>query len=269
MNILINISQIAIITGDNPYQSKRDFLINFWEKFDKKDFDEYKEKIKFVKENDIEIINKLSKKNKLNLENELKNCLESNNINDFKKAKTELLNKVDNLSEKEKNEISNSINNLTNTNFGTKNENDITKIYESMTGKTFIKDNFYKKKCIIKNDLFNIYIGGKIDGIDSDKTHIIEIKNRVKNLFYKLRDYEKVQLMCYLYLYSIEKGHLVEALKNKLNPEINVIELSYDVEYMNYIINKLIIFGNYFVNFMNDDLLKKNILLKKDEISFD
>lgn len=268
MNILINISQIAIITGDNPYQSKRDFLINFWEKFDKKDFDEYKEKIKFVKENDIEVINKLSKKNKLNLDNELKNCLESNNINDFKKAKIELLNKVENLSEKEKNEISNSINNLTNTNFGTKNENDITKIYENMTGKIFIKDNFYKKKCIVKNNLFNIYIGGKIDGIDSDKTHIIEIKNRVKNLFYKLRDYEKVQLMCYLYLYSIEKGHLVEALKNKSNPEINVIELIYDVEYMKYIINKLIIFGNYFVNFMNDDLLKKNILLKKDEISF-
>ena len=39
MNLLINISQIAIITGDNPYQSKRDYLIDFWKKYDKNDYE--------------------------------------------------------------------------------------------------------------------------------------------------------------------------------------------------------------------------------------
>jgi hypothetical protein len=269
MNILINISQISIITGDNPYQSKRDFLISFWEKFNKNDFDEYKEKIKFIKDNDLEIIKKLSNKNKINIESELKNCLESNNINDLDKNKKELFEKIDNLSEIEKKEITKSIKNVTNTNFGIKNENDITKLYENISGNIFLKDDIYRKKVIIKNNIFNLYIGGKIDGIDSNKTYIIEIKNRVKNLFYKLKEYEKVQIMCYLYLFSIDKGHLVEALKNNSSTDINIIEVLYDKNYMDNIIKKLIIFSNFFVNFFNNDIMKKNLLLKKDEINFD
>lgn len=269
MNILINISQVAILTGDNPYQSKRDFLINFWEKYNKNDFNEYKEKVKFIKQNDIDIINNLSIKNKLNIENELKNCMKSTDVNELKKAKKELFDKIDNLSEIEKNNITKSITNVTNTNFGIRNENDITKLYENMTNKIFIKDDIYRKKCIIKNNLFNVYIGGKIDGIDSDKTHIIEIKNRVKNLFYKLREYEKVQIMCYLYLFQIEKGHLVEALKKKSDSQINIIEVLYDKNYMDNIIEKLIVFGNYFNNFMNSDVLKKQILINNDEILFE
>jgi len=42
MELIINISQIAIITGHNQYKTKRDFLIEFWQKYDKKDVDKTK-----------------------------------------------------------------------------------------------------------------------------------------------------------------------------------------------------------------------------------
>ena len=32
MELLLNISEIAIITGDNKFKSKREYLIDFWKK---------------------------------------------------------------------------------------------------------------------------------------------------------------------------------------------------------------------------------------------
>lgn len=268
MNIIINISQIAIITNDNPYQSKRDFLIDFWSKYDKNDFNEYKSNINFVKQNDFDIIDKILTKNNIKFNKELNECCQTNNIEDLEKSKDKILDKIDVLTTNEKNEIKKSIKNITNTSFGTRNENDITKIYEDKTGVKIIKDNIYKRKTIIKNNIFSILIGGKIDGINEEKTYIIEIKNRVKNLFYKLREYEKVQIMCYIYLFSVNKGCLIEALKTKTSTNINIIEIYYDENYMNNIIEKLNLFGIFFENFMKNDIKKKNLLLKNDEIEF-
>ena len=56
MELIINISQIAIITGDNQYKTKRDFLIEFWQKYDKKDYEKFSKSLGFIKESDKEII---------------------------------------------------------------------------------------------------------------------------------------------------------------------------------------------------------------------
>ena len=58
----------------------------------------------------------------------------------------------------------------------------------------------------------------------------------MKKLFNTLRSYEKVQLMCYLYIFGAAKGFLVEALKNKTGTNIGIIECTYDNEYMQTII---------------------------------
>jgi hypothetical protein len=134
MNLLINISQIAIITGDNIYQNKRDFLINYWEKFDKNDYEKFKNITNFSKNTDEEIIEKITKKNKIDIKVELEKSITLDNTNDLDSLKKSILNKIDNISIEDKNKISKSLQNITNTNFGTKNENDITSIYENMTG---------------------------------------------------------------------------------------------------------------------------------------
>jgi hypothetical protein len=268
MNLLINISQIAIITGDNIYQNKRDFLINYWEKFDKNDYEKFKNITNFSKNTDEEIIEKITKKNKIDIKVELEKSITLDNTNDLDSLKKSILNKIDNISIEDKNKISKSLQNITNTNFGTKNENDITSIYENMTGLKIIKDDKYRKKNIIKTNDFNISIGGKIDGINFETNCIIEIKNRVNKLFYSLRSYEKVQIICYMYLFNSFKGHLVEAYKKKDNTQINIIEVDFDNDYMNIIIEKIFKFGIFFNNFIKDDNIKLKILNSNDEIDF-
>ena len=51
MKLTISANYVSIITGDNIYQKRRDFLINFWKKEDKEDFNNFKDLTKFVKKN--------------------------------------------------------------------------------------------------------------------------------------------------------------------------------------------------------------------------
>jgi len=260
MNLLINISQIAIITGDNPYKSKRDYLIEFWEKYDKKDYDICVNDIKYIKESDKQIIENISKKYKVDITNEMKSCMESKTTCELNTIKNNIINKITDISPKEKEELSKSLNNVTNTNFGTINETNITKIYENMKKTSIIKDDKFKRKRIIQRDKFNISIGGKIDGIDPENDTIIEVKNRIHKLFYTLKEYEKVQIMCYIHIFSSKKAHLIEALKKKDNTTINIIEVNYDETYMNNIIQKLELFGNFFYEFMKNKQMRIEIL---------
>lgn len=268
MDLIINISEIAIITGDNKYKTKREYLIDFWKKNVKDDFNKYKEITSFIKETDDDVIKKISNNNNIDLSNELKNCIKSKNTNDLNTLKTVIFEKIGNLKEEDKKELTKSITNLTNTKFGIKNENDVTKIYENMTGKKIVKDNKYHKIKLFQIDDLNIYIGGKIDGISSDSSTIIEVKNRVHKLFYDLRNYEKVQIMSYMYLFSIFKSHLVEAHKKKDETNINIIEVLFDKTYMDYIINKIVIFIRFFSIFINDHESKINLLKNNIEIDF-
>ena len=75
---------------------------------------------------------------------------------------------------------------------------------------------FYKRaqgECRGTWGAFTWYVGGKIDAIDDDRTLLIEIKNRVNRLFYRIPFYETVQVQAYLHLLDLERGVLVECLK--------------------------------------------------------
>ena len=176
---------------------------------------------------------------------------------------------MENLSESEKKEITQSIMNVTNTTFGIKNEFDITKLYEQRTGNIILKDNKYHKTKIYDLGDYTIYIGGKIDGLNNDSGSIIEVKNRVNKLFYTLRDYEKVQITCYMFLFGTSKGHLVEAFRKKDGTDINIIEVNFDENYMSYIFDKIILFAKFYSKFIKNEEMKINILKNKEEITFD
>jgi len=269
MELVINISQIAILTGHNIYQSQRDYLINFWKKTNKDDFLKYKELTSFEIKDDKTVFNNIAKKHKLDIHNDLYKCYNSKNTNDLDKNRNALLAKVDKLNEKEKKEITESIKNLSNTRFGVKNEDDVSKIYEKMMNCEINKDNLFVKKNVIENKKFSIKVGGKIDGINKQDGSIIEIKNRMKKLFYELRDYEKIQLMCYLYLFQAPKGYLVEAYKKKDGTDVNIIECTYDENMMNKIINVLHNFGEYYYKFMKNHDLKIELLTNEEfELDF-
>ena len=182
--------------------------------------------------------------------------------------KEEILKKMVNLSEVDKTEITRSITNVTNTKFGIRNETDVTKLYENMSGQIIIKDDKYRKIKLFDVGDCHVSIGGKIDGINADGNIIIEVKNRIHKLFYVLRDYEKVQIMCYMHLFNVRKGHLVEAHKKKDGTEINIIDVDYDNEYMNNIFRKIADFTLFFNNFILNHDAKINLLKNNDDIDF-
>ena len=262
MELVLTISQISILTGHNIYQSKRDYLINFWKKTNVEDYEKYKDLTGFELKDHKTVFQNISKKNNLELNNDLYKCYNSKNANDLEKNKQDILEKVKNLNEKDKKEITDSIMNLSNMRFGVKNETDVCKIYEQMMNCEIVKDNLFVKEKVIedKKSKFSIILGGKIDGINKKDGTIIEIKNRMNKLFYELRGYEKVQLMCYLYLFKSTKGYLVEAYKKKDGTDINVISCEYDEEMMNKIINVLNDFGKYYMKFLKNHSMKLELL---------
>jgi hypothetical protein len=272
INLLFNISEIAIITGDNKFKTKRDFLIDFWKKNLENDYMEYKKLTEFTKETDLEKIENISKKYKLDIQKDLNKLDNISNISDLNIVKNSIIekakDKTNNLSENEKKEIIKSVENVSNTQFGTQNEGDVLTIYQNLTKNKIIKDDKYRKTKIYSGNNFNIYIGGKIDGINVDNGYIIEIKNRIHKLFYALRDYEKVQIICYMYLFGSENAHLVESFRSKNNTNINIIDVKYDEEYMENIILKLFNFCNYYINFIRNHDLKISIMKNSNEIDF-
>ena len=73
-----------------------------------------------------------------------------------------------------------------------------------------------------RGDKYCLIIRGKVDGL-SDGT-IVETKNRTKYLFNELRDYERVQLECYMFLTGLEYALLTE----HYNDDSNCIKYTHD-----------------------------------------
>jgi hypothetical protein len=269
MNFYIHISQLAILTGDNPYQSKKDYLLDFWKKNHPEDYCMYTERLKekdMIPEKDIEIIEKIAKKYKATIKYEENPKVE--NVKELEMQKKEILQNMEQVitNEEDKKKMMKAVTNLTNTQFGTHNEMDVTKLYEEKMGYSIVKDDIYRKRLIYeKKDeedqiLYRVYIGGKIDGIEPESHTIIEIKNRVRSLFYKLRDYEKTQLYGYMHLHHATRSHLVEALRTKKGTKINIIEVEKEDVYMEEVLRKTIHFIEFYNTFIHSESMKCKLI---------
>lgn len=95
---------------------------------------------------------------------------------------------------------------------------------------------FYKKS-VGTIDGVTVFVGGKIDGITEDRSLVVEIKNRIRRLFYKVPFYEIVQLQCYLHLLNVDKGVIVECLNGSdESSAMNVVPVSRDLHLWNTIL---------------------------------
>ena len=245
MNIYLNISDLAIITGDNKFKNIEEFTQSLIKKYfpSKLSVDNVE-----IETDNLKKLVKGCSKNGIDISCELKQLSDAKNIEELKEQKKRLHSKMNTITDENiKKEMKKCVDNVSNTTFGTNNEDDVLKICEKMFDRKIIKDNFYKRTCIYEDNENGIkwFIGGRIDGIDENGS-IYEIKNRIHKLFYELREYEKVQLMSYLYLFGCKKGYLVECLKNN-NNALNIIEVNYDNNYFEKnIMEKLILYIIYF-----------------------
>jgi hypothetical protein len=113
-----------------------------------------------------------------------------------------------------------------NTSIGTHAEAGVARLIAEEAGKgggEFAKDDRFvmRRVCdVFTGDgrLVPVYVGGKCDGVRTDASGmrtIVEIKNRVKRLFNRLVDYERVQLLAYLFVYHCASGTLVERFQDQ------------------------------------------------------
>jgi hypothetical protein len=72
-------------------------------------------------------------------------------------------------------------------------------------------DCLHKKLVTTTADGTQWYLCGRVDALMPESRTVVEIKNRVRGLFNRVASYEKIQIMCYMYLLDYEKALLVEA----------------------------------------------------------
>lgn len=66
-----------------------------------------------------------------------------------------------------------------------------------------------------------VYLSGKVDGYDYRSCMVIEIKTRMDRLSKEIREHEKVQILCYMYLSGCTKARFIELFHDE----------SYEIEY--------------------------------------
>ena len=264
MSNCIFASDLAIITGDNRFKSIVEIIRKIWERNYPDDYQNTLKKLcdrnldLRIDETDMECIERISKKNNLSLD--MTNCLNSNNLDKLSINKQNLLAKCENLDKEQNNKIKESINNLSNTNFGTQHESYAINKYCNMLDVRVIQINRFFKKDLGSYKDTNWIIGGKIDGLRKDNI-IVEVKNRINKLFFKLRDYEKVQIYAYLYILDYKEAHLVEFLNKNEDHKINILEILFDLNYWkNHILVKIYKFIKFFHKFLETESLKVMLL---------
>ena len=282
-NIFICASDLAVITGHNPYKEKCEIILKYWKKHFKMDYLNTKEFMKNnkigekIEETHMECLERIAKENNLNVADVKKGlykCLDSKNTESLQNDKEKLISDVlKKLPEKQKTEFKESVNHITNTQFGIRYENNGVEIYKNLTGNLVEKSSKYHKEelFIIDNEIDNSMdiwsIGGKVDGIafeEDNSKRILEIKNRVNKLFNVVRDYEKVQCYAYMYALDIPKIHLAEILKSRRNNNMNIFDIQFDENFwQKEILDNISNFVDDFYDFVKDPK-RKIELLKSD-----
>ena len=106
------------------------------------------------------------------------------------------------------------------TTHGTRSEDKTSNKIAEDTGAVLVKDNALYNLTVLEMDDVHFVITGKVDrievGQDGSKT-LVEIKNRTRGLFKKLREYENVQVQVYLQMLGLLHAKLVEQYNNMTN----------------------------------------------------
>jgi hypothetical protein len=181
------------------------------------------------------------------------------NVDKIKENKQQVIKKIDNSCKKEKEILKKNLESFSNTNFGIKKENSVVGLFQEKRGERVIIDTKFYKKLLFNHNNIKWYVGGRVDGYLEDGT-IIEIKNRIYKLFYRLRDYERIQIQTYMYIFDTTKGILVESIRGKLN----IIDVEFNEESYQDIKEKIKSFSNFFNNFISN-IKQKTILLMGTE----
>ena len=219
-------------------EDEKSEIQNFMENIDNLKLDKKK-----LEEKKKKIIEKFDEKDK----KEVAKILSSAESIKKEANKKAVIKKIVAAQKKETAELKKNMENFGNRNFGTKNETNVVKLFEDKRGEPVILDNKFHKKVLFKHNNVKWYIGGRVDGLLEDGT-IVEIKNRMHRLFYRLKDYERIQIMSYMYIFDTDNGVLVESISGRMN----IIDVEFSDIGFEKVKDKLKTFAKFFYNFLGD-----------------
>ena len=139
-NVYISASQLYIITGLDRFGKLCPLLIKYWEKINAKDYYKYVYdiqdiySIEHLDETFYETVQRLSKKNNLDIMKQVQECLKSKNASNMIKVRSNIINKIEKakINKEDKNLLLKNVKNLTNTNYGTVQEGNVIDNYCKM-----------------------------------------------------------------------------------------------------------------------------------------
>lgn len=267
-HIYIYASELSNLVGLNKFQKPSKVLLKLWKTNFPQDFKDLKSKLEKKKltlapdEKREETFQRIAKKysdKTQKIEQDLEKCKVQNDIKQMRKIQKEMINHCQDLEAQDKIELERAIYEITNTNFGTKNEKKSIHIYTELTGTRVLKLAKFYKRPLIKSEDNIWFIGGKVDGILDDRT-VIEVKNRMRGLFGTVREYEKIQTFAYMFILHSSNSQLVETYLNGSKTECGILEVEFDSEYWQRIIQRILKFIHYFNKFMKNEKLKIKLL---------
>jgi len=272
--IYIHSSKIAIITKFNKYTTDDDyiklFMTNLYKNKDSmKQSDEEEIEVKFVSEADYlntVVLDNVSEKIKTEINNIINEDITSNNTLITTTAKLQnIVENLDDLSDKGKHKIKNELESRINCNYGTNTENIAIKLYEAETGHKVYNNN--SKLYVHKYKQFAIC--GKTDGfvkID-DKEYIFETKNRKSRLFKTIPIYEKIQLLAYTVLCKNNNIIFTQCINNKI--DIKQLINYCDEDLWNSIIYKLTQYVVLINKLQTEKLFRHSFIVLPDENKYE
>ena len=267
--ICIYASDLAVITGHNTYQTLDELMYKLWERNFRSDYMEcitsiQSEGQEVVQETKQDYIQRITKEYNIeDAEKMMEECLKAADVKELETKQQKILTSLKDIPKHERKLLKECIKSETNTNFGTRNENIGLNEYKNQTGENVKQLDRFFKKSLYKTKRHLWSLGGRIDGINETEDTIIEIKNRVKRLFYNLRDYEKIQVYAYMYILNVNDSRLVECYKEGKTCDINIIDIPYEISYWKTEIDtKIQRFIKQFERFLKSNELKKQLITK-------
>ncbi len=208
--VWIKVSDIATITGVSHFKKPYEIIENLWSRYNPDTFEgqtieQLREATLNSAPGEIKELFEEAKSVSTETSDEVQSIL--------KKAQGVISNHPD-LTKEEKTIINQHLQKTMYTNHGIKSEDNTVKDISE-----YVKDEIFYKHLVCKIKGTEYYICGRVDRVEKcqDGTeNLIEIKNRTKNLFNKVRDYENIQVQIYLHLNQKWKSaRLIEQFNDK------------------------------------------------------
>jgi len=261
-SVILYASQIAACIGCNRHKKPAEAMESMWERMAPESYRQAllrtgstteADRIQALLENDAYIRDVIDESTLL--------CGTSHDVATRYDAASKVISKLD-MSSEDKKVIDATVKRNLYTNYGTASEHHALVKFRETLGINAVPDDTFYKMHIADVDGVPLWIGGKIDAITEDRGLVIEIKNRIRRLFYKVPFYEIIQLQTYLHLLEVSRGAIVECLTMPGDSVINIVPIRRDKDlWTETIVPKMKAFTRVFLHLLTDNDFQDAFLL--------